>query len=99
LIGYTDSTWIIKNQWGEGWGNGGFIEITRDPLHNCAIGNSVHFFTNVIDPQPNDSHYQFTGISSDTNNSVYACGGIYPPCSEAMLLFAAAFLLVFLALF
>ena len=41
LIGYTPSYWIIKNQWGEKWGEQGFIRVTSDPQYNCKIGTSA----------------------------------------------------------
>jgi hypothetical protein len=42
LVGYTSEYWIVKNQWGRGWGLNGFIHITRNRTANCNIGKSVH---------------------------------------------------------
>lgn len=41
LVGYTDSYWIVKNQWGTNWGESGYIRITRDSSQNCKIGTSA----------------------------------------------------------
>lgn len=41
LIGYTEDSWIIKNQWGSDWGEDGFMRITRSPSGNCKIGAGV----------------------------------------------------------
>ncbi len=45
LIGYTDAYWLVKNQWGESWGEGGYIRITRTPqssFESCFIGSGVY---------------------------------------------------------
>lgn len=41
LVGYTPEYWIVKNQWGENWGEKGFIRISRHPEHNCLMGVEV----------------------------------------------------------
>ena len=38
LVGYTETEWIIKNQWNTDWGLGGYIYVTRDRNQNCGIG-------------------------------------------------------------
>lgn len=42
LVGFDSGKWIVKNQWGENWGEDGYIYITRDRTGNCKIGSSVH---------------------------------------------------------
>jgi len=42
LVGYTPNYWIVKNQWGVGWGIDGFMYISRKKEKNCQIGYSVH---------------------------------------------------------
>lgn len=42
LIGYTSSYWIVKNQWGEDWGEDGYIRIARGEYSDCKIGRSAH---------------------------------------------------------
>ena len=43
LIGYTETYWIVKNQWGEQWGENGYMRITRNRENsaNCLIGTSA----------------------------------------------------------
>ena len=37
LVGVTDSYWVIKNSWGTGWGEGGFIRLNKG--NTCAVCN------------------------------------------------------------
>lgn len=40
LVGYTsDGHWIIKNSWGESWGDNGFITIHKD--YDCGMKSYV----------------------------------------------------------
>jgi hypothetical protein len=54
LIGYTDSYWIVKNQWGTNWGEDGFIKVTRDAGYNCKIGTSAFTMFGI--------HYQISSL-------------------------------------
>jgi cathepsin L len=38
LVGYTPTSWIIKNSWGTKFGQNGYIEISRIATENCGIG-------------------------------------------------------------
>jgi len=51
LVGYTSTYWILKNQWGASWGQGGFIWVTRSRTNvatNCFIGSTVVQFAGSI---------------------------------------------------
>ena len=41
LVGYDQNSWIIKNQWGEKWGENGYIRVTKDRARNCKVGASA----------------------------------------------------------
>lgn len=51
LIGYTETVWIIKNQWGVDFGDSGYMYITRDRTDNanCKIGSEVAIFVHSCD--------------------------------------------------
>lgn len=47
LVGYgTDTTdgpyWILRNQWGTGWGQKGYMKMARG-ANQCGVANNVDF--------------------------------------------------------
>ena len=41
LIGYTKNYWILKNSWGSGWGESGYIRVKRAETRDCGIAESA----------------------------------------------------------
>lgn len=67
LVGYTDSYWIIKNQWGVFWGQSGFMYLTRETSFNCKIGTTAHIMTGKGD-STFDKNYM---VGVDTNSQSF----------------------------
>lgn len=36
--------WLVKNSWGVGWGDWGYIRVTQDSKKNCGLSSIVYFF-------------------------------------------------------
>ena len=37
IVGYTEKAWVVRNSWGEGWGEAGHIRIRRDSGESSGI--------------------------------------------------------------
>ena len=44
LVGYTEEYWLVKNQWGDDWGEDGYMRISRNSDENCFIGYELFDF-------------------------------------------------------
>jgi len=41
LVGYTEDVWILKNCWGEDWGENGFFRVARGDRNICGINTEM----------------------------------------------------------
>ena len=37
VVGYTNDAWIVRNSWGTGWGEAGYVRIRKDTGRNAGI--------------------------------------------------------------
>jgi len=42
-VGYTQEYWLIKNSWGTGWGENGYIKISRNRQNSCGISGYANY--------------------------------------------------------
>ena len=49
VVGYGaeggDDYWLVKNSWGPGWGDQGYIKIARNDNNMCAIASEASYPT------------------------------------------------------
>ncbi|KOX74122.1 Cathepsin K [Melipona quadrifasciata] len=38
IVGYTPTEWILKNWWGDGWGEDGYMRLAKNK-NRCGIAN------------------------------------------------------------
>ena len=42
-VGYGPGYFLVKNSWGETWGDGGYVKMTRNGQNQCGIASSASY--------------------------------------------------------
>jgi hypothetical protein len=48
LVGYTPDAYIVRNSWGETWGDSGYAYVTREEGKNCGILVEAHVLSKIL---------------------------------------------------
>jgi len=43
VVGYGDGYWLVKNSWGAGWGQAGYIQMTRNGSNQCGVATQASY--------------------------------------------------------
>merc|ERR1719232_135925 len=64
VVGYDPGFWMVKNSWGSGWGEGGYVRMAREKPSICKIANYVMYpkLEKIENPWIKVTNYQYVSL-------------------------------------
>lgn len=81
MVGYTATSWKVKNSWGRDWGEGGYVRFSRAKYNNCRLSDYAKF--PVVEHSQRDQADSPDPTTPRTRAPSHGCSwGDDYPCSD-----------------